>query len=339
MPPDAQTPAQDREYPRLRHCTMLDAGAGPLRLVVGDEHYDLAELAGDRATFLEVKRRLDGRHSIADIAAASGLHDSEVREIVATFAGLGLLRRPQPVATIPMAEFRRQITTTAGMWRRQIGYHRLFQGLDRGVHRREVLDGLLIETYHVVRNASRHIAVAVAHADSPAAADAFAGYLADERDHGGMMLECCRRLGMDPARVTAAHPLIGTMSLLAMLSEIGRASTLAYAVSTGLFEAAAPELPGAADHMAGIAAAYGLDADVFAPLLDHARGDVAAGHSSLFETIYGGTATISAAEAHACVNWMHDLKHAYDQYHDQILQYYSDASNYIPRLRVDYFSL
>ena len=52
-----------------------------------------------------------------------------------------------------------------------------------------------------------------------------------------------------------------------------------------------------------------------------------------------GQEFIDAREAHHAVNCMHDLKHAYDQLHDQVLQYYSDISNYIPRLRVDYFSL
>jgi hypothetical protein len=36
---------------------------------------------------------------------------------------------------------------------------------------------------------------------------------------------------------------------------------------------------------------------------------------------------------------MHDLKHSFDQYNDNIIVYYSDVSNYIPRLKVDYFSL
>ncbi len=52
-----------------------------------------------------------------------------------------------------------------------------------------------------------------------------------------------------------------------------------------------------------------------------------------------GRACVPAAQAHRAVNNLHDLKHSFDQYHFGIIGYYSDISNYIPRLKVDYFSL
>jgi hypothetical protein len=91
--------------------------------------------------------------------------------------------------------------------------------------------------------------------------------------------------------------------------------------------------------VATIAKAYGVDVQAFAPALKHMNDDITAGHASLLDTALADVKVIESERLHRIVNMLHDLKHAYDQLHDGILQYYSDISNYVPRLRVDYFSL
>ena len=52
---------------------MLDSGPDlPLRLIVGRSHFELREIEGDRPTFLQFKSLLDGRHTEAEIAQATG---------------------------------------------------------------------------------------------------------------------------------------------------------------------------------------------------------------------------------------------------------------------------
>ena len=67
--------------------------------------------------------------------------------------------------------------------------------------------------------------------------------------------------------------------------------------------------------------------------------NVKANHTGLLEEALEGRDVVPAAQAHRAVNNLHDLKHSFDQYNDNIILYYSDVSNYIPRLKVDYFSL
>jgi hypothetical protein len=91
--------------------------------------------------------------------------------------------------------------------------------------------------------------------------------------------------------------------------------------------------------IATIAEAYDINVQAFAPAIRHLRADIAAGHASLLDIALADVKAIESERLHRIVNMLHDLKHAYDQLHDGILQYYSDISNYIPRLQVDYFSL
>jgi hypothetical protein len=338
----ASAPAAQAEgdYPRLRHCTMLDSGPGaPLRLIVGEDHFDLAEEAGARADFLRLKSLLDGRHSLAEIAARTGLPPASVEQVVRTLRGCGLMRRETPLETIAARDLQPRLKATLSMWRRQIGFHRLFEKLAQGSARLEVLQGLFIETYHVVRLASQHIAVALAHAEEPLHRDILAAYLADELGHGPMLLQTCVNLGCRRADVAAAHPTVGTLSLLNMLCEIGRRDTLAYLAGTTLFEALPDDAAEGEASVAVLAERYRLPVDAFEPALRHLRLDSGSGHSSLLDRALAGADALPAARVHAIVNMLHDLKHAYDQHHDQILLYYEDISNYIPRPRVDYFSL
>jgi hypothetical protein len=139
--------------------------------------------------------------------------------------------------------------------------------------------------------------------------------------------------------VIDAHPIIGTMSLVNMLCDIARRDTLAYLCCTVLFEARGEDMGDAADELRAIAEGYGYPANAVDPLIAHMGIDVEAGHVGLLAEALESRTSIPADQAHRAVNALHDLKHSFDQFHDQVVQYYSDIANYLPRLRVDYFSL
>lgn len=326
--------------PRLRHCTMLDSGTqDPLKLIVGRSHYELTELEGDRPTFLKLKSLMDGRHPPDEMARLTGLQRAQVDDVIRAFDALGLTRENTPVTQISGRELKAQLEETLEMWRQQIGYHRLFEGLAKGRYRIEVLQGLFIETYHFVRMATDHVGTALGRAATDAARYALSEYLHDEYRHAPLLLQTCVNLGCDADHVRESHPIVATTSLVHMLSDIGRSDTLAYAAALGLFEAVPTDEAEGAESIAAIASSYRLPITAFAPALDHLRGDIACGHASLLDTVLADDTVLSADRVHALVNLLHDLKHAYDQLHDGIIAYYEDISNYVPRLRVDYFSL
>lgn len=319
---------------------MLDAGGvTPLRLVVGEDEFDLSEISGDRMSFLRVKSLFDGRHTVSEIAELTGETTQAIQEIVDQFSAFGLLRHEASTATVPINTILPRLRMTTRMWRRQIGFHRIFQELSSGLARREVLDGLFIETFHVVRAASYHIGTAISACPNEHWRILLSKYLADEYDHAPLLLNTCQRLGYSGAEVENAQPVIGTTSLIGMLADIGRRDTLAYFAALGLLESNVKDMSEGVRAIETISENYKIEISVFDPVLRHFRDDISAGHASIFAEAVSCIEYIDRDRLHSIVNIMHDLKHAYDQFHEGVYLYYSDISNYIPRLKVDYFSL
>jgi pyrroloquinoline quinone (PQQ) biosynthesis protein C len=336
--PYAAGGTEDR--PRLRHCTLIDPGdGGALTVVVGVERFSLSEDLGSRESLLRVKSQLDGRRTVSEISERAGVSEHGVRQVVGVFDDLGLLRREPPGDSIPVAEFVRTVDEACDMWSRQIGYHPLFQLLRQHRVRREVFQGWILETYHYVHSARRHVAVALGSCTDARWEPLLTDYFVEEHDHAPLVASALERIGIPREETEGAHPLIGTMSLVNALCEIARADTLSYIACTSLFEARSEDYDDAKQDFLTIAAGYGYAAEDVASVIEHMAGDIAAGHTSLLQQALEGQASITTREANVTVNALHDLKHSFDQYHDQILQYYGDISNYIPRLAVDYFSL
>ena len=337
------TSAIDLDYrPRLRHCTFfVPTQAAPTTLmIVGDEHFEIEQQGASLKSFLNFKRYLDGRHTVAEICRITGVQPEDALGIVGSFAEQGLLREEDPgLDRIPADVFLKQIDKSTAMWSEQIGYHRLWSGLENQDYRREVFLGLVLETYHYINSASRHISTAIAHCTDPAWTRLLSEYLSEEYDHAWMARDSLVLMGLPAGQVESAHPLIGTWSLVNNLCEIAREDTLGYLACTKLFEARGADSMEGCETLRRLAAAYGYPEDCLEPLVTHVEEDVKADHTGLLEEALATRESIPAEQAHRAVNNLHDLKHSYDQYNDNIVLYYSDISNYIPRLKVDYFSL
>ncbi|AVT28441.1 hypothetical protein C6361_01800 [Plantactinospora sp. BC1] len=338
--PDIIDPLAELDYPRLRHCTFRELSSDqPMLMIVGREHFEISEEEGTRTALLTVKRYLDGRHTIPEIAKLSGVDEASVRQIVSTLHEAGLLRRETPTEYIPGDVFAAQIDASCEMWARQIGFHHLFADLEHGDLRPEVFLGLILETYHYVKSAPKHISTAIAHCRDERLVPLLSEYFVDEWNHAGMLLGSLVQMGVPEEQVRSAHPIIGTWSLVNNLCEIARQDTLSYIACTSLFEARADDFEGGAASMRRAAVAAGFPEDSVDPVIRHMGIDVQAEHASLIGQATRILGDIPGRQAHVVVNNLHDLKHSYDQFHDQIVQYYSDISNYIPRVKVDYFSL
>lgn len=333
-------PTVASDYPRLRHCTLVGTRENDeLVIVIGSDYFELTNVVGSREEFLNLKRYFDGRHSVSEISKITSLPENDVCDVIEAFEDLGMLRRENSNECVSTDEFISQIQESVLMWSRQLGYHRLFAGLERGELRREVFLGLLIETFHYVRNAPKHAANAISNSTNDAWTFLLSEYLSEEYDHAKLVSETLENLGMKREDVLSAHPLIGTMSLINMLCEIGRNNTLSYLACTALFEAKKENFVEAKESFEQLAVGFGFTTNDVSPILSHMAEDVEADHNSLLSEALEGIDSIAADEAHRIVNDLHDLKHSFDQFHDQIVQYYSDISNYIPRLKVDYFCL
>lgn len=326
--------------PRLRHCTFVERNnSDSLLMIVGTEYYELGQEIGDRQKFYEIKRYFDGRHTISEISNITDVPEEDITSIVSTFVENDLMRKEEKVDFISAQKFIDQIKESSQMWKKQIGYHQLFSRMYYKDVPKEVFVGYILENYHYVKSASKHISTAINHCNDPKYLDILNEYFVEEYDHTKLILQALENLGFSKEEVENSHPIIGTMSLINMMSDIARQDTLAYLTCTSLFEARKEEYESSKASLEKICENYGYTFEDIDPFIEHLRGDVEADHNSLLEEALEPHELIPANRAHFIVNCMHDLKHSYDQHHDQIIQYYSDPQNYIPRLKVDYFSL
>jgi hypothetical protein len=325
------------ERPRLRHCTLIDEPEGrETRLVVGASHFVLERIAGRREDLLRLKSYLDGRHTIDEIAARCELSSDDVTAVVEAFAAQGLLQQRRPLGSIPVGDFLSSVGDSTLMWRRQIGLHPLFARLRAGELRPEVFAGLLLETWHYVRMLPPMLASVAGTLTQYR--DVILAYAEAEMDHHRLCrtgLETIPRLA---GHVDSAHPTIGTLCLLRNFEAITRSSGLSALCCLQFVEARADEAGAATADLAAIAQLYGMSSAA-EPFIAHMQADLVHGHASILAEALAGAKTIGADEAHQAINDLHDLKHCFDVFHDAVLSYYGDVSNYIPRPRVDYFAL
>jgi hypothetical protein len=67
--------------------------------------------------------------------------------------------------------------------------------------------------------------------------------------------------------------------------------------------------------------------------------DEGLGHTSRVERNQHLITVGSEAALHRLVNRLHDIKHAFDLQKLEIVHYYSNVGNYVPRQFVDYFAI
>ncbi|ABC93996.1 hypothetical protein RHE_PF00103 (plasmid) [Rhizobium etli CFN 42] len=327
------------ERPRLRHCTLIDEPtSNKTVLVVGKDYFVLERTDGHRDDLLKLKSLLDGRHTLAQIQQKTGISLADIEQVVKEFQGAGLLQVRSDAPWISVPEFLEKIEATSIMWRRQIGLHRIFAGLTKGDYRREVFLGLLIETYHYVYLLPRTL-LSLSQLMRPTRFQGVvAEYAHEEMDHYIAYREALSTVAEIGNSLSTSHPTVGTLSLIRNFESIGRKSDLSLVCCLQLIEARKAEVSEAESNLRSIADRYKLP-ELVEAFIDHMKADIDLGHSNLLSDALQGTEHIDAAAAHDAVNDMHDIKHCFDAFHESVLGYYRDISNYIPRPKVDYFAL
>jgi len=323
---------------RLRHCTLVDDPEGTTtKLVVGQDTFDLAR-DGDRDKFLTLKSLLDGRHTKAEISQLSGVNEESVQQVIDVFKDTGLFQARSEQNQIPVEEFIAQVEASCMMWRRQIDLHRLFGGLLEATFRKEVFLGLMIETYHYVRILPATLLAIADDITDKQLRSVIQEYANEERDHYKVYEPILAKIPRIGKWILTSHPCPGTLAVVRNFESIGRRDGLSLACCLQLIEARASETRSAEHQLRSIADHYDLG-ELVVPYLHHMNADIELGHSGLLQDAMAHIESVDMQAAHDAVNDMHDTKHSFDIFHDSIVAYYADISNYIPRPKVDYFAL
>lgn len=325
---------------RLRHCTFVDHGVDDAAVMIaGRKHFEVKGVHLTLEQFMVISRYLDGEHALHDIAEATQLSGSDVALIVNSLTELGMMEQSEKSSSLSVREFMQGIDGVSEAWGRQLSAHRLFQGLRDRSFRQEVFLGLMIETYHYVRSAPRHIATAIAYCSDRRFEELLSGYFVDEYAHADLMVRTLEKLGVPRPLIKQSRPTSGTLSLINMLAEIARKDTLGYLACTTLTEVREKDYQSAISSTREMSEEYGYSAEALDDFITHSTEDVGAGHSKLLSVALDGHASISAEQADLAIECLHDLKHSFDDYYDHVIKYYSNIANHIPRRPVNFLSI
>lgn len=194
-----------------------------------------------------------------------------------------------------------------------------------------VLQGYLIESYHYIKSAPQHIGVALTHAKTAEHKTILLDLLLDEHDHAPMILHTLKRLGFQEKAIVASTPTIGTLSLISLLSDLGRTHPLAYIACTSLNEATEEDVKNEKRSFRFFADKYRLPKNAFDGFLAHSEEDLRSGHVRLIEKALSGVKSLSREEADGVIDGMYAIGRAYKQFNDSVAAYYATPGCRVPR--------
>lgn len=154
--------------------------------------------------------------------------------------------------------------------------------ISRGSATTGYLQGILLENYHYVRAAAVRQSPLLSHATSDAVFRLLREFVTGEAVHEQYFLESLTRWGIPAREILSAAPLTSTSEFIALQYYLAHKSVLDYLAGSTALEVDPEVYSRAGDPYEPWEKAYSLDPYILAPVRQHIRDDVAAGHASLF---------------------------------------------------------
>jgi hypothetical protein len=154
--------------------------------------------------------------------------------------------------------------------------------IERGEATTGYLQGILTENYHYVRAASIRQSPLLSHAASPAQFDLIREFVTGEASHERYFLETLTLWGIPVSAVRDTVPLASTAEFIGLQYRLAHKSLLDYLAGSAVLEVNPSVYARQGDPYQLWEAAYGIAPEILAPVREHIRDDVQAGHASLF---------------------------------------------------------
>lgn len=186
--------------------------------------------------------------------------------------------------SVPTGQFCDYLYARIGAWRtRKAPAAWPWRGvIARGEATTGYLQGILTENYHYVRAAAVRQSPLLSHAASPAQFDLLRDFVTGEASHERYFLESLIRWGITAPAVRATVPLASTSVFIGLQYRLAHKSPLDYLAGSAVLEVDPSVYARQGDPYQLWESAYGIAPEILAPVREHIRDDVQAGHASLF---------------------------------------------------------
>lgn len=155
------------------------------------------------------------------------------------------------------------------------------------------LQGILTENYHYVRAAAVRQSPLLSRAASPAQFDLIRDFVTGEASHERYFVDALTRWGVPAPDVLASVPLASTAEFIGLQYRLAHTSLLDYLAGSAVLEVDPRVYEVRGDPYQPWESIYGIEPDILAPVRQHIRDDVLAGHTSLFREVALDTAPVA----------------------------------------------
>jgi hypothetical protein len=147
------------------------------------------------------------------------------------------------------------------------------------------LQGILTENYHYVRAAAVRQSPLLSHAASPAQFELVRDFVTGEASHERYFMESLTRWGIPAPAVRDSVPLASTAEFIGLQYRLAHRSLLDYLAGSAVLEVNPGAYARQGDPYQLWETVYAISPDILAPVREHIRDDVQAGHASLFRQV------------------------------------------------------
>lgn len=274
----------------------------------------------------------DGGRSVHELSSLwNGLSES-LPSMLRELDALGLLTESataDAAGVMSGAQFYRELRRLVLRVKRKHARSSFYNGLlDGSVSSRQLI-GFAIEYYHLVYMAPTICAPALAYVESPRSKELLINFYASELHHDKFLTSALSTVGLDEATLRTTTPLPSTFALCASLAAYARQHLLSFKAALFLFEEPCEEFNRAFEKRCNELA---LPERFCTSIVKHATLNESAEHDAISELLLSDIEAVNAEEQ--CVTKKHQaiLVETLARQEAEILEYYGDAKQPVPRI-------
>ncbi|WP_283132308.1 iron-containing redox enzyme family protein [Enterovibrio norvegicus] len=290
----------------------------------------------DSRDFYQIRRYCTGHNTIEEVAEKSNISIEKIRQIIASFDEIGMLRIESSRSEDSP---KMKISQACEMWAEQVEETHIINKIVYNEVPKTVLAGFLLETYHYIKTYPKILLGAAESTEDESLRTILVNYYQQEVGHQEFVVNSLIKMGYKRNEIETSIPLVSTASMLSMMEAFCKrypAGTFWLATVIENDEFNEDEFNST---KAKICENYDLPLDSMDSFFKHSKVDYELGHSELANTYQEYLPDVDIKTASNILNDLHDIKHAIDVQCLEIEEYYSKVGNYIPRQRVDYFGV
>lgn len=286
----------------------------------------------DRQEFARLLKLLQtGGMSSEQLAQACPQFREQIDELLIEFDRRGLLAKPQSYETssvITGRQFYQELTRFLDRLKSQFPPSSFLQQMARGNIDLNQMLGYVLESYHVTHLCPRLLAPCLANYESATTQKLLQDFFVSELHHDRLMENSLTSLGIKEEQIKQMQPLPMTFAVCSTLGVFARQDPLSFKAALILFEEDDEKFHELFQQQCQ---ALKLPAEFYQPILLHARINEEGAHDRLTEMLLAEVPYVTTEEQLVVKKNMAVLMESMVLRTHEILDYYGNDNNIIPR--------